>query len=100
MLGLYPVESAGMRKPNRDYAAGEMIASMREDRGLSRADLVIAMRLANPGDARMHVSERTLARIEDEGAIPTARVKFAIAASLDLVPSQVWGAGRRALVTA
>lgn len=89
-----------MRKPNRDYAAGELIAAMREDRGMSRGDLVAAMRLANPRDPRMHVSERTLARIEDDGAIPTARVKFALAVALEMLPSQIWGAGRRALVAA
>lgn len=84
-----------MRKRHRDYGAGEMIARMREDRGMSRGDLVMNMRLANPRDARMQVSERTLARIEDEGAIPTARVKFAIAAAFDMVPSEVWGARTR-----
>ena len=89
-----------MRKPNRDYAAGELIAATREDRGMSRGDLVLAMRNENPRDPRMHVSERTLARIEDEGAVPTARVKFAIAAALGLMPSQVWGGGRRPVVTA
>lgn len=45
----------------------------------------------NPGDARMHVSERTLRRVEEEGIVPTARVQFAIAAAFSLLPSQLWG---------
>lgn len=80
-----------MRKPHRDYGAGEYVSTLREDRGMSRGDLVVAMRLANPRDPRMQVSERTLQRIEDDGAVPTARVKFAIAAAFNLLPSQVWG---------
>lgn len=78
-------------RANRDYAAGERISLLREDRGMSRRDLAMAMQLANPTDARMQVSERTLVRIEEEGAVPTARVKFAIAAAFDMVPSQLWG---------
>lgn len=84
-----------MRKPHRDYAAGEYVASLREDKGMSRGDLAMAMRLANPRDPRMQVSERTLVRIEDDGAVPTARVKFAIAAQLGMLPSQIWGAARQ-----
>lgn len=45
----------------------------------------------HPHDSRMHVSERTLRRVEEEGVIPTARVQFAIAAAFDRLPSQVWG---------
>jgi hypothetical protein len=71
---------------------------MREDRGLSRDDLVLSMRNANPRDPRMHISYRTLQRIEEDGAVPTARVKFALAAAFGLVPSQIWGS--RARVTA
>lgn len=52
------------------------------------------MRLDNPRDARMHASERTIARIEEDGAIPTARVKFALSRQFDLLPSQVWGSRR------
>lgn len=83
-----------MRKAHRDYAAGEYVFTLREDKGLSRGDFAKAMRLANPRDARMQVSERTLVRIEDEGVVPTTRVKFAIAAQLGLVPSQIWGTAR------
>lgn len=86
------------KRQTRDYAAGERIALMREDRGMSRRDLCLAAQLANPRDARMHFSERTLARIEEEGAIPTARVKFALAAQFDMLPSHIWGA--RAAVAA
>lgn len=83
-----------MRNAHRDYAAGQRIAEMREDIGMSRGDLVLRMRNANPGDPRMHISYRTLQRVEEQGAIPTARVKFALAAAFDLVPSQVWGGAR------
>lgn len=67
---------------------------MREDRGLSRRDLCQHMQLEHPRDPRMHVSERTLTRIEEDGAVPTARVKFAIAQAFDMVPSEIWGAVR------
>lgn len=80
-----------MRKPSRDYGAGERVQEMREDRGLSRDDLVLRARLDNPRDPRMHISYRTLQRVEEEGAIPTARVKFAIAAVFNMVPSEIWG---------
>lgn len=80
-----------MRNQTRDYVAGERIAQMRVDVGLSRRDMTLAMQLRHPGDSRMHVSERTLARIEEQGAIPTARVKFALAAQFDLLPSALWG---------
>ncbi|HZW09013.1 MAG TPA: hypothetical protein VFF69_03840 [Phycisphaerales bacterium] len=84
---------------HRDYAAGQRLAAMREDRGLSRGDLVREMQLANPRNPRMHVSERTLMRIEDHGAVPTARVKFAVSAAFGLLPSQIWGCAARAGAT-
>lgn len=65
---------------------------MREDAGLSRRDLARKLQIENPSDARMHVSDRTLARIEEDGVVPTARVKFAITHAFDMVPSEVWGA--------
>lgn len=64
---------------------------MRVDRGWSFRELSAHMAAAHPGDPRMHVSERTLRRVEEDGIVPTARVQFAIAAQFDLLPSQLWG---------
>lgn len=53
------------------------------------------MTRSHPCTARMHVSERTLRRVEEEGVVPTPRVQFAIAAAFDLLPSQIWGGRSR-----
>lgn len=68
---------------------------MRIDRGWSLRELSRQMALGSPCDARMHVSERTLRRVEDDGVVPTARVQFAIARAFGLLPSQIWGAARQ-----
>lgn len=80
-------------RQGRDYGAGELLQLLREDAGYSRRELADKIRRDNP-DPRLHVSERTMARIEDEGMVPTARVKFALAAAHERVPSEVWNAGR------
>lgn len=80
-----------MRRTSRDYAAGQQIATLREDRGFSRRDLSQHLATSYPDEPRMQVSDRTLARIEDDGVIPTARVKFALAMAFALSPSEIWG---------
>lgn len=71
-----------------------MLAELREDRGLSRHDLATKMRLDHPRDPRMHASSRTIQRIEEDGAVPTARVKFALSAQFNMLPSEIWGSRR------
>ena len=84
-------------RQGRDYAAGELLRLLREDAGYSRRELADKIRRHNP-DPRMHVSDRTMARVEDDGVIPTARVKFALAAEHDRLPSDIWSSAGRVVV--
>lgn len=85
---------------SRDFRAGDELRRLREDHGLSQHDLAVKLVREHPRDSRYHVSERTIRRIEDNGVIPTVRVKFALAGSFDLLPSALWGAPSRRRVAA
>lgn len=87
------------RKRSRDDHAGELIEHLCLARAWGPMDLAIATgTLAKQReDPRFAVSRRTLERVMFDGAVPTARVKCAIAIALDVAPWQLWGPGAMAL---
>lgn len=83
--------------PFTDYVAGDRIATLREDRGLSREGLAKALRLhaeANgwlkPGGIGA-VSAETVKAIE-EGHLPSERVRLALALFFGVDRRSIWDA--------
>lgn len=65
---------------NRDYLAAQEIRSRRINEGLSPETL----------GGLVKVSGHTIRRIEDQGAIPTPRVQFALAEHFQMRPTDLW----------
>lgn len=76
-------------KRNVDWRAAEALAELMADRGWTPAD--VARESARTGHPMRRVSQRSVYRVIREGHRPTNPVQFEIAATLGLVPSQVWG---------
>jgi DNA-binding XRE family transcriptional regulator len=74
----------------RDWQAADLLQELREDAGLSREALAheIAKRAGKNG--LYPISAKTIYRIEVQGGVPTARVKFALAEFFGRVPSGIW----------
>lgn len=70
---------------SRRSFGGAQVRLLRADRGLSPEQLGWATGVSGP----------TVRRIE-RGAIPTARVQYAIASYFDMRPSQLWPVDQRA----
>lgn len=76
-------------KTNVDWRAAETLGELLADRGWTPADVERAS--ANSGSPFRRVSKRSVYRVLREGHRPTNPVQFEIAATLGLVPSQIWG---------
>lgn len=68
-----------------------LLKQLREDRGLSHEALSWAIYREGHGT----VSGRNIRRIEDTGAIPTVRVRFALASYFGRAQSEIWQTGQR-----
>jgi ribosome-binding protein aMBF1 (putative translation factor) len=82
----------------RDFRAADYVRELRESRGLGRRDLAEAIEtLASKGTDVLPytVSDRTIHRIEEDGAIPGPRVRFAIARFFDVPMADIWRPRRR-----
>jgi DNA-binding XRE family transcriptional regulator len=74
---------------SKDLLAGQLLKELREDRGLSREALPLAMLKA--GVARDYIPcARTVAYIE-MGRIPRVRVKFGLAQFFGVSVRDIWG---------
>jgi uncharacterized protein GlcG (DUF336 family) len=89
----------GRRRRSRDDHAGELVEHLALARAWGAIDLALATsKLAQErNDPRLAVSRRTIERVMFDGAVPSARVKCAIALALDVAPWQLWGPGAMAL---
>jgi|SRR4051812_29200375 hypothetical protein len=87
------------RHRSRDDHAGELVEYLCIARAWGAGDLATATEeLAHSRrDSRFAVSRRTVERVMFDGAVPTARVKCAIALVLGVAPWQLWGPGAMAL---
>lgn len=82
----------------RDYRAADYIRELRESRGLSPTQLADAIaEIATKGkdECPYTVSSRTIYRIEEEGQVPTVRIKFALAAFFGVPMADIWQTARR-----
>ena len=77
--------------------AGERIRGGRADRGWTHEDM--SREIFNRFGINYATSARTIWRVE-HGHRPSVRKQFAIARSLDLMPSDLWGASSRPKVKA
>lgn len=75
-----------MNRKERNYRAGELIRTLRTDRGLSYEALAYAIYEKSLGD----VSGRTIRRIEDDGVVPRVRIQFALASFFGREVSSLW----------
>lgn len=80
---------------HRDWQASDRVRELRENEGLSRSELAQAIeRLASKPGRPYTVSRKTIDRIEEMGAEPTVRVKFAIARFFELDVTEIWSGNR------
>lgn len=76
-------------KRNVDWRAAETLGELLADRGWTPIDVERAS--AQTGHPLRRVSKRSVYRVIREGHRPTNPVQFEIAATLGLLPSQIWG---------
>lgn len=88
------MQSLGLPRDEAGHAA-ELIKQLCVARAWSAYDLAAATASVakRRRDHRLHVSRRTINRVLSQDVVPSARVKCAIALSLDLAPWQIWGPG-------
>jgi hypothetical protein len=78
----------------RDQGAGDLLADLRVERGLTREDVPHAMRKAGIDRHRIP-SPKTLWRIETKGHVPGVRIQFALAQFYGREVRSIWAPQRR-----
>lgn len=83
----------------QDWAAADYLVELRESRGLSRealADEITRIATKSNSTIPYTVSARSIYRYEEEGAVPGARIKFALAEFYGVPLVEIWQPVRRA----
>lgn len=82
----------------RDYRAADYLRELRELHGLSPhqlAEAITEIATKSTDGVTYTVSSRTIYRIEEQGQVPTARIKFALASFFDVPMYDIWRHERR-----
>jgi hypothetical protein len=79
------------RRANVNWQAADRLAMLLADRGWTPRDVERESARPNVGHPLRRASMRSVYRVISEGHVPTAPIQFEIAATLELLPSHIWG---------